>query len=299
MGTDRIHHGFWRFLDEDHRKYDPKSEFRNAIRDYYCYLDKEIGKLISRAGKNTSILLVSDHGAKRIDGGICINEWLIQEKYLKLKTEPARPTPLEEEEIDWGNTIAWGAGGYYARIFLNVIGREPKGTVSSKAYESVRDELANKIRVIPDLAGNPLPTKVFKPQEVYKICNGIPPDLIVYLGNLFWRSLSTVGQGSIYSLENDTGPDDANHAQNGVFVLQTGLSGNGKRLFGLDILDIAPTVLSLMGIPIPNDMPGCPIIPGPSTDRPNSKIEQSSSTNVYSNDEKTVLEERLKALGYL
>ena len=301
MGTDRIHHGFWRFLDEDHRKYDPRSEFRHAIRDYYRYLDREIGDLVALAGDHTAILLVSDHGAKRIDGGICVNEWLVREGYLRLKTEPVAPAPLDDLEIDWSGTAAWGAGGYYARIFLNVAGREPQGTVPPEAYESVRDELACRLAAIPDPEGRPLPTRVFKPQEIYRTCNGVPPDLIVYFGDLLWRSVGTVGGGCIHTLENDTGPDDANHAQQGVFVLYDGASGNGNRLSDLDIQDVAPTVLSLMQLPIPGDMPGRPVVAGSSAERSDSGPEggQSGSEDVYSEEEKAALEDRLRALGYL
>jgi predicted AlkP superfamily phosphohydrolase/phosphomutase len=43
--------------------------------------------------------------------------------------------------VDWSQTKVWGAGGYYARIFLNVKGREPEGTVAMADYEALRDEL--------------------------------------------------------------------------------------------------------------------------------------------------------------
>jgi predicted AlkP superfamily phosphohydrolase/phosphomutase len=111
MGTDRIHHGFWRYLDETHRKHDPHSEFCHAIRDYYRYLDREVTTIIDLAGPETAVFIVSDHGAKRIDGGICINEWLMREGYLTLKKQPNTPTALEDLEIDWSKTTAWGAGG--------------------------------------------------------------------------------------------------------------------------------------------------------------------------------------------
>ena len=52
MGTDRIHHGFWRFLDPTHRKREFHSEFQNAIRNYYRYLDREIASLIDLAGED-------------------------------------------------------------------------------------------------------------------------------------------------------------------------------------------------------------------------------------------------------
>ena len=49
--------------------------------------------------------------------------------------------------------------------------------------------------------------------------NGVAPDLIVYFGDLDWRSVGAVGLGSIHTFENDTGPDEANHDWHGIFML--------------------------------------------------------------------------------
>lgn len=83
------------------------------------------------------------------------------------------------------------------------------------------------------------------------------PDLMVYFGNLAWRSAGTVGRNSIHTFENDTGPDDANHGQYGVFIAKPigGKPGAG-RLEGLQIQDIAPTILRLFDLPIPAGMEG-------------------------------------------
>ena len=300
IGTDRIHHAFWRFLDETHRRHDPDSEYRNAIRDYYRFIDREIGKLIDIAGGDTAILVVSDHGAKRIDGGICVNEWLVREGYLALESSPSGPVALEEAGVDWDRTTAWGEGGYYARIFLNVKGREPNGTVPMEAFEALRDELADKLAVIPDESGGEIPTVIFKPQEAYEMCNGIPPDLIVYFGNLLWRSIGTVGSGKIHTQENDTGPDDANHAQNGVFIARAEGVESGRKIECLDILDVAPTVLSIMDVPVPEDMRGTSILESTETERGSPKKRRGLETEeVYSEEERAVIEDRLKALGYL
>ena len=57
------------------------------------------------------------------------SEWLIQNGYLALRTYPDKPTPMNQLEIDWSRTRAWGDGGYYGRLFMNVRGREPAGTI--------------------------------------------------------------------------------------------------------------------------------------------------------------------------
>src|SRR5436853_566895 len=85
MGTDRIHHGFWRFTDHAHRLFEAGNPYEHAMLDYYKRLDTKIARLLRSADDDTAVLVVSDHGAKRMDGGVCINEWLRREGYLVLK----------------------------------------------------------------------------------------------------------------------------------------------------------------------------------------------------------------------
>jgi predicted AlkP superfamily phosphohydrolase/phosphomutase len=59
----------------------------------------------------------------------------------------------------------------------------------------------------------------------------------------------------VHTFENDTGPDDANHAQDGLFIAAGPGIGPCGRL-DAHLLDIAPTVLDLMGIDRPQDMRG-------------------------------------------
>ncbi|KAF2956279.1 alkaline phosphatase family protein [Marinitoga sp. 38H-ov] len=222
MGTDRLHHAFWAHYDKTHFKHDPNSKFVNAIKDYYKFIDEKIEELISTLPENTEILIVSDHGVKKMEGGIAINDWLIEKGYLALKEKPEKPTRIgkliSEDKIDWSKTKAWGMGGYYGRIFLNVKGREPNGIIPKEKYEEVRNQLIKDLSEITDENGNNIGTVSFKPEEVYEKTNNIAPDLIVYFGNLDWRSMGTVGNETIWLHENDTGPDDANHAQHGMIL---------------------------------------------------------------------------------
>jgi predicted AlkP superfamily phosphohydrolase/phosphomutase len=263
MGVDRIHHGMWVFHDTTHPKHQPGNRYQHAIRDYYIHLDRQIGTLLERVPDDTRILVVSDHGVKGMHGGICINEWLRREGYLTLQAEPEGEglIPFEKVAVDWDRTQVWGSGGYYARIFMNVAGREPQGTIPAADYEGFRDRLAEAIRAIPAPDGTPIGTRVFKPQEVYRQVTNTPPDLIVYFGDLSWRSVGSFGHGDIYTFENDTGPDDANHAENGMVILvDPQVEGRGRRLTPPpQLMDVAPTILEMFGLPIPADMQGRPI----------------------------------------
>ena len=110
-----------------------------------------------------------------------------------------------------------------------------------------------------DERGNPLGTRVFKPEEVYPVARGIPPELIVYFGDLKWRSVGSIGYGTTLTFENDLGPDDANHLQYGVCIIHDPLSSDAPTPVpreDLDILDISPTVLDRMGLKVPDGMEG-------------------------------------------
>jgi len=259
MGPDRIHHGFWKHMDPEHKDYVPGNRYESAIEDYYRYLDEELGRTLELVDRQTKVFVVSDHGAKRLDGCICINEWLIQEGYLALKREPEGMVQLAEEEIDWERTAAWGWGGYHGRIFINLQGREPQGTVSPGEYEPLRDELIKKLERIrgPDGRGEgqPIGTRAFRPEELYPVVRGDPPDLLVYFGDLYFRSSASVGCGSIYLGENDTGPDHANHDWEGIFIYwEPTRELGGRRLENLQLQAIAPTIMRLLGVPLP--LPG-------------------------------------------
>jgi predicted AlkP superfamily phosphohydrolase/phosphomutase len=260
MGPDRLHHGFWRFCDPTHRLYEARNPYEHVLHDYYVSLDQEIGRTIEAAGEGASIMIVSDHGAKAMEGAVCINEWLQQEGHLKLKERPTKRMRLTHDMIDWPNTKAWGEGGYYGRLFLNVSGREPQGAIPPGAYESVREEIKSGLEAFGDEQGAPIRTRVLRPEDVYREVKNIPPDLIVYFGDLNWRSAGSVGIGACHLRENDTGPDDANHQPEGVFAWDPGGEWAPRPAEQYQIYDVAPSILKFFGLEIPEEMIGDPII---------------------------------------
>jgi predicted AlkP superfamily phosphohydrolase/phosphomutase len=187
--------------------------------------------------------------------------------------------------IDWEKTSVWGDGGYYARVFINVAGREPQGTVDPSGYEQLRDELKARLEALGDEEGAPIGTQVARPEELYDDVRGVPPDLLVYFGDLHWRSAGSVG-GPIHLRENDTGPDDANHAHEGLYILA---GTNGARGRGPErrIEDIAPTILGLLGEPVPEGMKGSGLAAG------------RDGEMSYSAEEEELVARRLEDLGYL
>jgi predicted AlkP superfamily phosphohydrolase/phosphomutase len=252
IGSDRLHHGFWKFFDPLHRGHVPGNKYQNVIRQYYEDLDVMLARALERVDQSaTHIFVVSDHGAKRMDGGICINEWLVREGYLTLNSTPTAPTPFAKLDVDWSRTSVWGEGGYYARVFFNIAGREPQGVVPPDQVERLSKEIARKIAAIPDDLGRPLQNEVFRPHEIYRTVRGIAPDLMVYFGDLHWRSVGSVGYGgALHTFENDIGPDDANHARHGIYIEALADRAGLGRSDDVDILSMYERFMGVSGLPL-------------------------------------------------
>ena len=261
MGTDRVHHAFWQYMDPAHHRFEPGNPFENVIVEYYEHVDREIGRLLEALPADAHLVVVSDHGAQCMDGGIALNQWLVERGDLVLQEPVSGPTRLEAAKVDWSKTTAWGAGGYYGRLFLNVRGREPQGTIAPEDYEATRDRLIAELEALGGPDGQPIGTKVHKPEDLYREVRGVaPPDLFVYFGDLRWRSVGTLG-GPIHTFENDTGPDDANHAPEGLIVVAgPGVPAVGP-ISGLQLMDVTPTILRLFGLDVPAELQGRAIGP--------------------------------------
>jgi len=296
MGTDRMHHAFWRYHDPAHRLHEPGSPWQNAIRDYYRLIDSEIAATLNVLTDSVppaerdalSLLIVSDHGARALEGGFALNEWLIREGLLTLRSDlsatdleaigpggaggnssgeagkevPAR-IPLQPDLIDWSRTRAWGEGGYYGRLWLNIAGREPEGIVAPGDADRLLTELTDTLEALPDDRGKPMGTHCHRPRDLYRECTGVPPDLMIYFGDLDWRSIGTVDrrlvtgdrtpeqvtEAMLYTPGNDLGPDDANHDWEGI-VVAAGAETDGVLRHGLPrhIDEVAGWVLKRFGL---------------------------------------------------
>ncbi len=291
IGLDRMHHGFWSHHDPEHVLHKPGNPFQETIRDYYRYLDEELGSLLELLTDDTIVLVVSDHGAQRLDGGFCVNEWLIQQGWLVLNQYPDKVTPFSKLDVNWEKTRVWSEGGYYARVFFNVKGREPKGAIEADDYDRFRAEVQARFEATTDAEGKPLGTLVFRPEDIYKHVRNVAPDLIVHFGALYWRSIGGVGYPTLHVIENDTGPDDCNHAQHGAFILASSNNPLRGQVEGTHLLDIAPTLLELGGYDIAPSMQGRSLVAG---------LDLAEPAGVgYSSDEEETVRDRLSGLGYI
>ncbi len=260
IGPDRLHHTFWKYFDPRHPRYEENPKFREVAEQYYRRLDAGIGAWLDEIPDDVRVLVVSDHGSQAMQGCFCINEWLIQQGHLTLKGPRPKPgTPLEEASIDWGKTRAWGAGGYYARIFYNVKGREPEGRLAARDVPEFEAQLTRELQGIRGPDGRPLGVDVRVPKMIYRQVRGDSPDLMVYFANAAWRSAGTLGYDTLYLAENDTGPDDSVHSFDGVYAISDPAQGRGTVGPTERLIDIGPTVLDLLGAPVPPEIQGRPI----------------------------------------
>jgi predicted AlkP superfamily phosphohydrolase/phosphomutase len=257
IGPDRIHHTFWKYFDRDHPRYEEHPKFRAVVEEYYRMLDAEIGALLDAVPADVRVMLLSDHGSQAMAGGFCINEWLIRQGHLTLKgARPAPGTPIESAQVDWAKTRAWGAGGYFARIFYNVEGREPGGILPATEVPKFEARLRAELQEIRGPDGRSLDAEARAPREIYREVRGDAPDLMVYFGRSAWRSAGTVGYDSLFLAENDTGPDDSVHSFEGIYSCSGPMVGAGSLGPPQKIIDIGPTVLDLMGVDVPGDLQG-------------------------------------------
>lgn len=256
MGPDRLHHALYHAIDPSHPRYLPNHPYEAAAKAYYGALDARIGELVAHAGKETAVLIVSDHGARPMLGGVRINEWLRRAGYLTLAHSPAETRPFSETGVDWSRTRAFSEGGYYARIFLNVRGREPEGTIAPERYDEERDRLADALEAMPGPDGGPFSVRVVRPEQVFRKVRGLAPDLMVFFDDLAYRSIGTVGPGPLFTEANDRGPDSCNHDWDGIFILAGGRAEAQGEVEGLAIYDVPRTVLGLLGLEAPDDLLG-------------------------------------------
>lgn len=259
LATDRLHHALWPAMDPHDPRHDPASPHGRGARDLYRYLDARIGQLMEKAGPDATLLVVSDHGARPLLGGVRVNELLRRAGWLVLKTDPSSETPLDLANVDWSRTRAWSEGGYYARVFLNVQGREPEGVLAPDAIDDAKRALEALLgRVTED--GRTIESRLERPERAYREVNGVAPDLLCFFGDLTHRSLGGVGAAKVIAtideVEADRGRGGANHDWDGIFVLAGPDVDAAGRTLGASILDIAPTCLRLMGLDVPSTMRG-------------------------------------------
>jgi len=281
QGTDRAAHYFMRYEDPAHGRYDPDPRYRHTIRDHYRYCDQRLGELAALAGPDTVIMVVSDHGVQRLDGKVNLNDVLVGGGFLRLGSLPSQPTPLVRADVDWPHTQAW-ARGYGGQIYLNVKGREPTGCIEPAEAPAVIEGIGKCLAGLKRPSGEPLEVNLVRRDDIYSgpladTC----PDLFVQFDELRYLTSDTVGHSKPVTPVRELGLDDASHATAGFWAMAgPGLPALGR--FGAaHVYDVAPTILTLLGLPLPEGLDGRPLL---------------GDDDVYSEEDKDLLTSRLRTL---
>ncbi|HYC57763.1 MAG TPA: alkaline phosphatase family protein [Candidatus Binatia bacterium] len=352
--TDRILHQLWHYLDPQHpwrAKGDTRDLSAPVIR-YFQRLDADIARVIEKAGKDVTVLLMSDHGMGRASRFIVLNNLLLELGYLRLSGD--LPTRLKHFalkrglslrnvhllidrlgaakhaeyknvysfdgalkrfflsflNVDWQASRAYSYGRHYGSVFLNVKGREPHGCVAPGAeYERVREEVARAVLEYrdPEL-GRPLVSRVLRREEVYHgPRTEESPDLILLPqedADIFY-GLSDFGSSRIWDI---TYRYSGMHRDNGTLIAAGAHVRSGAPAPVASIQDLAPTILHLLGQPVPDDMDGrvledvlTPEFLASNPVRHSQACGDGEGGGVrdYDQDEEAEVMQRLRDLGYL
>jgi len=271
--TDRIGHLFWRFLDPGHPAYDAAAAAKYApeVLKAYQTMDAMVGRARELAGPEALFLVCSDHGFSSFRRGVNLNTWLVRNGFMTLKGQTNDPATLEKlfdtrdlfQNVDWPRTKAYALG--LGSIYLNVVGREKDGAVMpGQEYDEVRSRIREGLEGLVDpVTGEHPIAKVWTREEIY---TGFDTNLIPDLraGNslnyrVSWQT--TLGGVPPDVLEDNHKAWSGDHCSNDPDLVRGILFSNRK--LGRDdpaMIDIAPTVLKALGLPIPADMDGKPLL---------------------------------------
>ncbi|MFA5356547.1 MAG: alkaline phosphatase family protein [Candidatus Omnitrophota bacterium] len=158
---------------------------------------------------------------------------------------------------NWSKTKAYFWGGLGDCIVINLKGRQPEGIVPPEEYEKIRDEIIDKIKSIKDPDTNEgIAYGIYKREDLF---TGdfvkSAPDIIVKLREGYAPHESIELEG-IFNKKSLFEPITSDHTRNATLIISGKNIKKGVLFDGSNILDIAPTVLSLLGVPVPSDMDG-------------------------------------------
>jgi len=211
-------------------------------------------------------------------------------------------------DVDWARTKAFAVGNF-GQIYINVKGQRNQGLVEPGIeYERIRDQIIRSALALRDPdGGDQVIAKVYKKEELYTGDRvAVAPDLILHTDRSKYVSFGHADFGSNKVLEPSIG-QTGHHTMDGIVVLH-GPGVKANQAIKGQIIDIAPTVLYAMGLPVPSIMDGRVLQDGftadylarhPMANTATSSISTNESTDVYSEEDEAQVMDRLRDLGYV
>jgi len=256
-------HMMWRLMDAKHPGYDASlaAQSGSAIAEFYQQIDQVLGEVLPKLDERTTLLVLSDHGFAPYYRSFNLNTWLLNNGYIKLKSEAGMDSNEPLGDVDWRGTRAYGLG--LNGLYINLRGRDRDGIVQpGTEANALIKEIKAKLLGEKDLkTGVSVITRVDVASEVYRgPYTQSGPDVLVGYNRGYRAGWKTIlGAFPPDVLEDNTNPWSGDHCMDYTLVPGVLLS-NRKIAAGTPALtDIAPTVLAEFGIIQPKDMMGQPV----------------------------------------
>ena len=342
IALDIMMHALWRFMDENHARHE-ESAFKHAIRDGYKLVDSYVGRMLGQAPTDTTVVVMSDHGFGPLNNIVNLNNYLMDQGILKLEQAawtqikawawrrgltPASVYRMIEtiglqnlatrvsknarnkvvgkflsfDSIDWSQTVAYSMG-HVGQIYLNVKGREPNGIVTEEDYFQKRAEVIEALEQLKDETGRPIVSKIIVREDTYHgPYTEEGPDIHLVLDDynmIAFPLFATNGQVITNQIRGDSGC----HRSEGICIIHGPTIKPGQALTNANILDLAPTIMHLMGQPVPRLMDGRVLkeifTAAPEIQYADTIADGTDDGMALPDDEAQQVEDRLRSLGYL
>jgi len=267
--TDLQGHMFWWDSDEPHptRSAEEAKKYHQVMIDLYCRMDKVIGEVVDRYGKEATILVMSDHGFGNFKRQFHLNSWLRDNGYLGSTDARSLLDPTKGALVDWKQTRAYALG--LNGLYINLRGRERDGIVTQRDRAALMQEISDKLLAVRDpVNGKPVVKEVYRADKVYAgpwanplvSPDGSPPatpDLIVgyYRGyRASWAT--TLGDIPEKVIEDNDSAWSADHCVAADEVPGVIFSNKPILRDSPSLIDMAPTILEEFGVATPDSMTG-------------------------------------------
>jgi predicted AlkP superfamily phosphohydrolase/phosphomutase len=217
-------------------------------------------------------------------------------------------------DVGWKKTRLYSNDDFFSIVINQVDENGLPRFETESDYEAFRDEIIDKLIALKSLAdGTPLVDKVYRREELYH-GNYVAeaPDIIIEWADV--RLTQGIRCGDIVIQADAMEKSDlqkiltGEHRGKGVLFFKGDMFCQGKKLVGNSVLDIAPTVLYLAGLPVPQKIDGHVLLeafdmdyqrqhPLEISDKPIDYLEQAQFD--YSEAGQEEVWQRLQGLGYV
>jgi len=252
---DRVQHMLWRFREPDHpanRGREPNPALAGAVEDQYRKGDEVVGQALDHVDDRTLLIVLSDHGFTGFQRQFHLNSWLLREGLLALKSDlsPGDAAGDFLQGIDWDRTAAYamGLGG----LFLNLQGREGRGTVRPEDADALRKSIAEKLTGVRDEERGRIAVRSARPRDAVYSGPFVDeaPDVVVDFApghRVSWSSsMGGVADGPLH--EDNTRKWSGDHCVDPSAVPGVLFMNRPFRRDDASLLDLAPTILSALGV---------------------------------------------------